>query len=140
MSGTGTRTCDIDPDVVKNLEKFRFDKSKETRAMILKIDMQKLCIVEDKHLEGTTLEDLADELPENSPRYIILSYKRVLSDRVTYPLVFIYYNPDTAKTDLKMMYSSAKMVLSAASSIAGKVVDLTTLDDLTEAHLNSKLL
>ena len=42
------------------------------------------------------------------PRYIVLSFEmKHKDDRISYPLVFLYYVPESAKIDLKMIYSSA---------------------------------
>lgn len=40
-----------------------------------KIDPVKLLIVEDEDEESITMEDLAELLPENTPRYIVLSFE-----------------------------------------------------------------
>lgn len=42
----------------------------------MKIDKKTLSMVVDEELEGT-IEEIAEELPENAPRYLVLSYPLV---------------------------------------------------------------
>jgi len=41
----------------------------------VKIDTKKLLVVEDQLLDPCTLEELREELPDNTPRYIVLSWE-----------------------------------------------------------------
>jgi hypothetical protein len=41
----------------------------------VQIDAEKLLVCDDELLEDVSLEDIGNELPETSPRYIVLSYK-----------------------------------------------------------------
>lgn len=48
------------------------------------------------------------ELPENQPRYIVLSYERTFDDgRVNYPLVLINWSPNGAEAKSLMLHASA---------------------------------
>ncbi|KAJ3344053.1 calpain 7 [Gonapodya sp. JEL0774] len=104
--------------------------------------MAKCCV--SRHLEETSLEDLADELPENTPRYIILSYKLTHKEgRVSYPLVFIYYNPDIPRMasveDLTAFYEDARTLASKAVTVDGSGADpavaLTFYKEAIEAFI-----
>jgi len=71
--------------------------------LIGKVNKEKLLIEMDSEEDAIELEELAEELPENIPRYIILSYELKHDDgRVSFPLVFLFYCPVGANTQLRM--------------------------------------
>lgn len=46
------------------------------------------------------------ELPENSPRFVILSYELHHQDgRVSFPLIMVYWAPQTSSMDLSTLYT-----------------------------------
>ncbi|KAI7901796.1 uncharacterized protein BX663DRAFT_512461 [Cokeromyces recurvatus] len=111
---SGTSTCEIDDELVQKIKNFRLAKYETgNTAFILKIDRQSLKIVEDEvYEENISLEDLVEELPENTPRFIILSYELKHDDgRKNFPLLFIYWSPSTCKAEVNMLYASAKTYL-----------------------------
>jgi len=135
-------TCDVDSEVLQKLRKFRFSRrsQKGTSAFVLKIDREKLCVVEDEVYDEITLEDLVEELPETSPRYIVLSYELAHGDgRTSYPLVLIYYAPASTKPELHMLYASAKVYFQQKADI-NKVFDIREAETLTDEWLREKLL
>ncbi|KAF9272730.1 hypothetical protein BGZ88_004468 [Linnemannia elongata] len=134
-------TCDIDPTLLAKLEAFRFAKrSQGNAALICKINREKFVIEEDDDVENLAIDALADLLPGNTPRYVVLSYELKHDDgRQSYPLVFLYYSPMGVKTDLNMLYASAKTHFQNKVGL-GKVFDLQDSEDLTDAWLRAKLL
>ncbi|KAG7865767.1 hypothetical protein KL918_004246 [Ogataea parapolymorpha] len=53
-----------------------------------------------------SIDALLEELPDNSPRFVVLSYSKTLDDgRLSNPLVLVYHRPLTAKQDAKMLYA-----------------------------------
>lgn len=58
-------------------------------------------------------------------------------DRVSYPLVFIYYAPE-ASAKLNMMYASTKTRLAKALEL-NKEFEIRDKTELTEEWLNKKL-
>ncbi|OZJ03319.1 hypothetical protein BZG36_02269 [Bifiguratus adelaidae] len=138
---SGTQTCEIDPAALEKLRQFRFKKaSKGNAAVVFKIDRQKLLIEEDEEHDDITLEDLVEELPENTPRYVILSYELKHPDgRNSFPLVFIYWSPSTVKAEMHMLYASAKSYLQVKADVH-KTFDIRDADQLTDEWLASKLL
>lgn len=73
------------------------------------------------------------ELPENTPRYIFLSYRLEHSDgRISFPLALVYWAPQTSSTEMSTLYTSALSALSVKADV-GKVVDMRdgTLDRKT---------
>ncbi|KAF9101177.1 hypothetical protein BGX27_011587 [Mortierella sp. AM989] len=134
-------TCDIDPSLIAEIEAFRFAKRSEGNAAIIcKIDKNKLLIEADEVLESSSIEDLAEMLPENSPRYIVLSIELKHSDgRLSFPLVFIYYSPPGVKPELNMLYASAKTYFQNKVGL-GKVFDVQNAGTLTKEWMSSMLL
>ncbi|KAG0317352.1 hypothetical protein BGZ97_005514 [Linnemannia gamsii] len=113
-----------------------------TRSILVtrKIDKNKLLIVEDEDEDNLSVEDLAELLPENTPRYIVLSYELKHDDgRKSYPLVFLYYSPKGVKPELNMLYASAKTYFQNKVGL-GKVFDLQDAEGLTDDWLRAKLL
>ncbi|KAF8967394.1 hypothetical protein BGZ46_000186 [Entomortierella lignicola] len=134
-------TCDIDPKLIEKIEAFRFAKrSQGNAALICKIDRQKLLIEEEEDEDSLTMEELAELLPDNSPRYVVLSFELKHDDgRLSYPLVFLYYSPSGVKPELNMLYASAKTYFQNKVSL-GKVFDIQDSETLTEEWMRSQLL
>ena len=86
------QTCTLSSEVKDLFQKIRFTKEKSNSCLILKIDTAKLSVILDKLIENCDLDTLGDELPESSPRYLVISFKLEHKDgRVSYPLVGLYY-------------------------------------------------
>ncbi|KAF9425837.1 hypothetical protein BGZ94_007168 [Podila epigama] len=134
-------TCDIDPSLLEKIEAFRFSKrSQGSSAIVCKINKDKLLIEIDSEEDSVSLEDLSEELPENIPRFIILSYELKHDDgRVSFPLVFLFYCPTGANTTLRMLYASAKTFFQNKTKI-GKDLEIQDAEALTENWLRPKLL
>ncbi|KAK3677923.1 hypothetical protein LTR78_002018 [Recurvomyces mirabilis] len=78
------------------------------------------------------IPDLADELPDNSPRYILLSYPLTLaSGRLSVPYVMINYLPPTCSSEMRMLYASAKELLRNQSEV-GRIIEIDSAEDLDE--------
>lgn len=80
-----------------------------------------MTVVEDSAVPSfDTLEDLADELPSNSPRYIVVSYE--LTDpkdgRVSRPLFALNYNPGTGAPEMKTLHASGLSLFQRAADVA----------------------
>lgn len=55
-----------------------------------------------------SIEELMEELPDNSARYVLLSYPIKLSDgRIKNPFVLLYWRPPTSGQENKMLYAGA---------------------------------
>jgi len=86
------------------------------------------------------LDELQDELPDNAPRFVLLSYELVHSDgRKSNPLIMINYVPVTANTTFHTLYASAKVWFQEKADI-GKVLDMTDLEELNDDFVKSQLL
>ena len=103
----------------------------------MKIDKSKFLIVQDEYQEDIDLSDL--DLPENQPRYIMISYKYDQDDgRVSYPLIFVYYSPSTVSMELKMMYAACRTYLVQKCSVS-KLLELANAEDLCDKWIHDNL-
>lgn len=61
---------------------------------------------EDEIIES--IEELIEELPDTTPRFVVLSYPFKLNDgRMKYPLVMLYWIPPTSGQESRMLYAGA---------------------------------
>ncbi|MCJ1416006.1 hypothetical protein MMC32_002341 [Xylographa parallela] len=78
------------------------------------------------------MQELADELPGHSPRYVLLSYPLTLpSGRLSVPYVMIYYLPVTCNAELRMLYAGAKELMRNTAEV-GRVIEMADPEDLEE--------
>ncbi|KAJ1822068.1 hypothetical protein IWW57_003280 [Coemansia sp. S610] len=144
-------TCTINASVLKNVEELRLCKKTEgMKAYVAKIDAKTLEVVDDmppktdklakdERFKDTTLEEVTEDLPDNAPRYLVLSYRYEHKDkRVSYPLVLIYYCPGTARPADRMLYASTQQMF-ATRAMLDKVYLLEDKDDFTQEWLDEKV-
>uniref|UniRef100_A0A3Q3WU54 Glia maturation factor n=1 Tax=Mola mola TaxID=94237 RepID=A0A3Q3WU54_MOLML len=121
------------------LKKFKFRKSTNNAAIVMKIDMEKHLVVLEEEYEDISVDDLTNELPAQQPRYPDRIYKYVHNDgRISYPLCFIFCSPSGCKTEQNMMYAGSKNQLVQAAELT-KVFEVRSVEDLTEEWLKKKL-
>ncbi|KAI3644596.1 hypothetical protein MP228_010760 [Amoeboaphelidium protococcarum] len=131
--------CEVPQEITDKLKEFRFRKSKKNAALILKVDKDDFKVKIEQLLDGCTMEDLAEELPDNQPRFVVYSFEYVHQDgRVSYPLIFFYWSPTTVKPEMHMLYASAKTHVVQKCEV-GKVYDIRELSTFTETWLKEKL-
>ncbi|KAI8926754.1 hypothetical protein BC831DRAFT_455311 [Entophlyctis helioformis] len=136
------QTCQVSEAVLQDFKQGhgRLSKSKPISALILKIDVPTLTVVEDQFMTNTSLEEIAEELPESTPRFMIVTYQINHKDgRVSYPLVGLYYNPSGSSTSNRMLYASTASLLFQKANVVGKVFDFTESETLTDEWLVQKL-
>jgi len=133
------KVCDVDQELKEVLKKFRFRKSKENAAIILKMNREDLRVVIEETLEDCTVEELCEELPEHQPRFVLYSYAYTHDDgRISYPLCFIFVSPPGCKPELQMMYAGSMNNL-VQEIQATKVFEIRDIEELTEDWLKEKL-
>ncbi|CDR87898.1 related to Glia maturation factor, beta [Sporisorium scitamineum] len=134
-------TIDIPTVVLDKVKKFRLTPSKSPiTAQVYKIDKKTLTLeLEEELLSGLgSVEDLIEELPENSPRFLIVNYKLTHRDgRVSYPLFLLYWAPQTSSLEQSTLYASALSNFSVKSDVA-KVVDVRE-GELSTKQLDDRL-
>ena len=55
---SNVQVCQFEDNLVDELKKFRFSRSTNNRAIVMKIDMAKLMLVIDEKYEDTTTDEL----------------------------------------------------------------------------------
>lgn len=150
MSAT---TTDIDPALLEELRAFRLSKgASKTSALVVKIDKKRLVIEKDELLDPITPDDLVEELPEHSPRFVVLSFEHKHSDgRVSYVRIIAHtatradpvrrmltsWAPASSSIELATLYASALAQFSAAADV-GRTIDIRD-GELTAAGLSARL-
>ncbi|KAH9993655.1 glia maturation factor beta [Xylariaceae sp. FL0662B] len=118
-----------------HLRKFRLGTSRASgpQAVIYLIDKKTYEIKQDPDkIVYKSLDEISDDLPDNSPRFVILSYPIHLpSGRLSVPYVLLYYLPNTCNNESRMMYAGAKELMRNTAEV-GRVIDIETADDLEE--------
>jgi len=136
-----SHTVDVPQSVKDTLRKFRFKKRDAgSAALIVKINKQKLIMEEVEQFDEISLEDLAEELPENSPRYVVLSYELNHSDgRKSFPLVLINWAPTSSEIGMMTLHASAFLEFQAVADVS-KVIEVRDgADSLTREYVNAQL-
>jgi len=102
-------TVDVAASLPAALRAFRLSKSSsQGAALIVKINKQQLLLEKEDEFDAISLDELQEELPEHSPRFVLLSYARQHEDgRTSSPLVLVYWAPATASMELSTLYTSA---------------------------------
>jgi len=78
------------------------------------------------------LQEIGEDLPDHSPRFILLSYPLTLpSGRMSVPYVLVYYMPATCNAESRMLYAGAKELMRNTAEV-GKVIEIDSADDLEE--------
>ncbi|KAI0017189.1 glia maturation factor beta [Xylariomycetidae sp. FL0641] len=117
------------------LRKFRLTTSRASgpQAVIYMIDKKTHEIKQDEDkVVYKSLDEIADDLPDNSPRYVLLSYPLTMPDgRLSVPYVLLYYLPNTCNAESRMMYAGAKELMRNTSEV-GRVIDIESAEDLEE--------
>ncbi|KLT39482.1 glia maturation factor beta [Cutaneotrichosporon oleaginosum] len=136
-----SRTVQIPTDVQDALKKFRFTHSKGNAAISIKIVKASLTMAVDEEFVDVSVEEIAEELPENSPRLVLLSHELKHKDgRVSYPLLLINWMPSTAPTDLMTLQASSLSYFQQTAEVA-KILEVRDGEEgLTTDAVNDKLL
>ncbi|KAK2614339.1 hypothetical protein N8I77_001176 [Diaporthe amygdali] len=122
-------------DTKDHLRKFRLgtSRSNDAQAVIYMIDKAtKEIKQDDEKTVYKSLEEIGDDLPDHSPRFVLLSYPMTLpSGRQSVPYVLLFYLPVTCNSELRMLYAGAKELFRNTAEV-NKVIDIASVDDLEE--------
>ncbi|PYH42819.1 GMF family protein [Aspergillus saccharolyticus JOP 1030-1] len=137
-----SRLYSFSPETKEKLRKFRLgtSRAKDAQAVIYLIDSKSQEIRPEDGEVYTKMEDLADELPETSPRFILLSYPLTLaSGRLTVPYVMLYYLPENCNPSLRMMYAGAVELMRNTAEVT-RVIEVESEEDIVgiEAKLQGQ--
>jgi len=134
-----SHTVDIPQELKDSIRKFRFTRHKGNAALVVKINKQKLIMEEVDRLDDISLEELADELPESSPRYVVLSYNLVHKDgRSSSPLVLINWAP-TCEIGLLTLHATALLDFQNTVDVTKCLEVRDGAEGLTKDILEAKL-
>eukprot|EP01147_Barroeca_monosierra_P007374 gene7374-512_t len=118
--------CTISDDLIASLKKFRFRKAKNNAAIIMKIDQKTREVIIEDEMEDVSLEDVAEELPEFSPRYIAFRRNSFLRLRVNTAIA----------TTMPMVDLASRSCL---FTIAREVFEVRSVDDMTTEWMKKRL-
>ncbi|KAM3072359.1 hypothetical protein ACMFMG_009168 [Clarireedia jacksonii] len=130
-----SRLYTFSPETRTKLRKFRLGTSRanDPQAVIYLIDKATLEIKQDE--EETVYKDLqsiGDDLPDHSPRFVLLSYPLTLSSgRLSVPYVLLFYLPPTVNAEQRMLYAGAKELMRNTAEV-GRVIEIESAEDLEE--------
>jgi len=116
------------------LRKFRLGTSRAKTAMakIYQIDIKTQEIKPSSDDTYTDMLELADELPDSSPRFVLLSYPLTLpSGRLSVPYVLIYYLPVNCNPNMRMSYAGAVELMRGTAEV-NRVIEISEAEDLQE--------
>lgn len=116
--------------LLSDIQKFRFSSGRATtlQAQIYSIDKSSYDIIQESSTVITDIDDLKDQLPSNSPRYVLLSYPHKTTDgRLVSPLVLVYWKPPTSQ-ESKMLYAGALQLFRDKAGVS-KLIDFDDEDD-----------
>ncbi|KAJ1310457.1 hypothetical protein OPQ81_007190 [Rhizoctonia solani] len=130
------------PQALKDsLRKFRFAKRNAgSAALVVKINKKTLQMEEVEQFDDISMEDLAEELPDASPRYVVLSYERKHDDgRISFPLVLINWTPQGSETGLMTLHASSLVAFQNTVEVSTVVEVRDGAEGLTKAAIDAKL-
>ncbi|KAL1663249.1 hypothetical protein GGF50DRAFT_116200 [Schizophyllum commune] len=140
-SARRSHTVDIPQEIKTALRKFRFARRDQGHAaIVIKINKAKLVMEEVEQFDNISIEDLAEELPENSPRYVVLSYELHHKDgRTSYPLVLINWAPSSSEIGMLTLHASSLIDFQNTADV-NKVIEIRDgPEGLTKEAIDSKL-
>ncbi|KAL6795369.1 hypothetical protein V8C43DRAFT_297725 [Trichoderma afarasin] len=130
-----SRLYNISGETKEHLRKFRLTTSRASKpqAVIYLIDKTTHEIHQDADkVTYTSLDEIADDLPDHAPRFILLSYPLTMPDgRLSVPYVLLYYLPITCNAETRMLYAGAKELIRNTAEV-NKVIDIESTEDLEE--------
>lgn len=136
-------TVDIPQSIKDDLRKFRFSKRsmQGSAAFIIKINKSKLVMEKIEQFDEISIDELAEELPENAPRYVVLSHELNHPDgRKSYPLVLVNWAPTSSETSLLTLHASALLDFQKIADVS-KVIEIRDGPELlTKEAIDAQLL
>ncbi|KAH6676231.1 hypothetical protein B0J14DRAFT_476817 [Halenospora varia] len=122
-------------ETLDHLRKFRLSTSRasDPQAVICMSIADDLQVKQDEDkIVYKSLEEIGDDLPDNSPRFVLLSYPLTLpSGRLSVPYVLLYYLPATCNANWRMKYAGAVEEMRSKAEV-GKVIEIESVDDLED--------
>jgi len=114
------------------LRKFRLgtSRAKTPQAKLYQIDAKTQEIKPASDETFSDMLELADELPDSSPRFILLSYPLTMaSGRQSVPYVLIYYLPVNCNPQMRMSYAGSVELMRSTAEV-NRVLEIAEAEDL----------
>ncbi|KAJ5527134.1 hypothetical protein N7504_008071 [Penicillium tannophilum] len=127
-----SRLYSFSPETKEKLRKFRLgtSRAKDAQAIIYIIDAKSQEIRPQDGEVYSKMEDLADDLPESSPRFILLSHPLTMkSGRLSVPYVLLYWLPENCNPSQRMMYAGAVELMRTTAEV-NRVVEVESDEDI----------
>ncbi|CAK7891772.1 protein Aim7p [[Candida] anglica] len=121
-------------ETLSQLQKFRFASARASKmqAIIYEIDKESYEVRKEDDEVYDNIEDLIEELPDNSARFVVLSYPFKLPDgRLKSPLVLVYWRPPTSGQASKMLYAGAVELIRDKAGVS-KLIEATEEEDFED--------
>ncbi|GAB1734188.1 hypothetical protein KC343_g11301 [Hortaea werneckii] len=128
------RLYTFSPETKNALRKFRLgtSRAKDPQAVIYQIDKSTMEIKQVDETIYSNMQDLSDELPDNSPRYVLLSYPLTMeSGRLSVPYVMINYLPPTCSSEMRMLYAGAKELMRNQAEV-NRIIEMDAAEEIEE--------
>ncbi|KKK24478.1 glial maturation factor [Aspergillus ochraceoroseus] len=132
LQSSESRLYAFSPETKEKLRKFRLgtSRAKDPQAVIYIIDSKSQEIRAEDGEVYTKMEDLADELPDSSPRFILLSYPLTMaSGRLAVPYVLLYWLPENCNPTMRMTYAGAVELMRNTAEV-NRVIEVEQEDDI----------
>jgi hypothetical protein len=105
-------------------------RAKDPQAVIYTIKRETLEILPASPTIYTSLQDISDDLPENQPRFILLSYPMTLSSgRMSVPYVMLNYLPANTKQETRMLYAGAKELMRNTAEV-NRIIEISEAEEV----------
>ncbi|KAL9715414.1 hypothetical protein Ac2012v2_002077 [Leucoagaricus gongylophorus] len=94
-----------------------------------------------EQFDEISIDELAEVLPENAPRYVVLSHELNHPDgRKSYPLVLVNWAPTSSETSLLTLHASALLDFQKIADVS-KVIEIRDGPELlTKEAIDAQLL
>ncbi|KAJ6102471.1 hypothetical protein N7486_004898 [Penicillium sp. IBT 16267x] len=127
-----SRLYSFSPETKEKLRKFRLgtSRAKDAQAIIYIIDAKSQEIRPQDGEVYSKMENLANDLPESSPRFILLSHPLTTkSGRLSVPYVLLYWLPENCNPSQRMMYAGAVELMRTTAEV-NRVVEVESDEDI----------
>ncbi|KAJ5932212.1 Glia maturation factor beta [Penicillium verrucosum] len=134
-----SRLYSFSPETKEKLRNFRLgtSRAKDAQAIIYIIDAKSQEIRPQDDKVYSNMEDLADDLPESSPRFILLSHPMTTKDgRPSVPYVLLYWLPENCNPMQRMSYANAVELMRTSAQV-NRVIEVEADEDIVD--IKSKL-
>ncbi|RMX79248.1 hypothetical protein D0867_16506 [Hortaea werneckii] len=132
MQSSEARLYTFSPETKNALRKFRLgtSRAKDPQAVIYQIDKSTMEIKQVDETIYSNMQELSDELPDNSPRYVLLSYPLTMeSGRLSVPYVMINYLPPTCSSEQRMLYAGAKELMRNQAEV-NRIIEMDAAEEV----------